>query len=108
MNRTRSVWDQIIETIATLRIVAAWKLWPKRHGCVSMTAGRLTFAVRTDTAEYVLALRVRETPIAYSREEVMALALVVRREEARMGWRCPEPTPTIPPTKLRDMPIVVV
>lgn len=41
--------------------------------------------------EYTVTSRELRHPDHYSREELLAMLAIVRREEQRMRWRCPDP-----------------
>lgn len=74
--------------------VVGW-LFPTRR-CASRLwcAGRYTRVYRTLNGHHEVTLTFRDLshPDVYSREEVYRLLALVRREEQRMDWTCPEPT----------------
>lgn len=78
--------------IQNLRLFLALKLMPTRHAdsCrLESTETAYTFTAK----HYEIKLSIRNTsePRIYSRESVYEMLRTVRREEQRMGWRCPEP-----------------
>ena len=69
-----------------------WWFWPASCGW-SMTSGSRVTRRRVveGCVELVLCIRDLEAQHVYSREEVYQMLVMVRREERRMAWKCPEP-----------------
>lgn len=43
--------------------------------------------------EFTRTTFIPDEPTVYSREEVFSMLKIVREQERRMGWTCPEPPP---------------
>lgn len=73
----------------------AWSvLEDNSDGCsVASTAGRVTHQIQAGTTELTLITRDCTQPDIYSREEIFVMLGIVRQNEQRMGWVCPEFTP---------------
>jgi hypothetical protein len=99
--------QKLVDTFVLLRLMLAYHIFPKTAGAMSFCGNRATFAVRTENAEYVFGLRDTTRQTRYSREEIFALALIVRREELKSDYLVPE-VAAMPEDKFREMPIVVV
>jgi hypothetical protein len=70
------------------------RLWPRR-ACHQRTSesGEFTYRIFIDDGAREVSLSIRDTtvPRHYSRESVFRMLRIVRENEQRMGWKCPEP-----------------
>ncbi len=67
----------------------------RRRGSLrTWTGSRQTSRFVLDDIEYTLVQRMASQPEHYTREELHTMLAIVRREEQRMQWKCPDPTPT--------------
>lgn len=84
----------VLALLDALRIWVVSRLFPTRR-CVSrfFCAGRSTGVYRTLNGHHEVTLTFRDLsyPDIYSREEVVRMLKLVRSEERRMNWTCPEP-----------------
>lgn len=76
--------------IQRLRFWLALKLWPRR---MWGTAGARSWSIlQMGQFEYRLVRRDTARPNIYTRVEVLRMLNIVRQQEQRMNWTCPEPT----------------
>ncbi len=74
---------------------ALWVLLMRSRGTRRAWSGsRATSLFVLDGVEYTVTRRMLSQPDHYSREELHAMLAIIRREEQRMQWKCPDPTPT--------------
>lgn len=80
------------------RLLLAAFLWLLERRATSRTiTGSRYIVVVPDViphTEWSLTVRDTRTPDVYGREEVYAMLCLVRENEARLRWRCPEPVET--------------
>lgn len=78
------------EWIDSLRLLLIMRLWPNR-GEVGACANRRWRRQRCGAYEMTLEMRFLNAPDGYAREELYEMLCLIRKHEAIMGWKVPEP-----------------
>ena len=78
------------QCIDRLRLWLVFAFWPWRRCGAHFCANRKRWTYRTPNLEISLNVRALKEPDGWSREELLEMLRLIRREEKKQDWKVPE------------------